>query len=231
MPSNHLFLFCPLLHQPSIFPSIRVFSNQSALHIRWPECWSFSFNISPSSEYSGLISFRVDCCDLLADHFHLCLKHASGSPYPGRSGSPWTVARGAGRSLTLRGPVSSFLGTPAHPLQLRWLPASSPWARPAPARALSLLIPVRRLLCTQLSLRLPSPLPVDLWPDVIVSTFRVETPTCKSILVFFLNFSSPEHLSVVGVLCIFLFYLIYCCFFPLHLLKKFSLFHSLLVTP
>ena len=60
MPSNHLFLYCPLLLQPSIFPSIRVFSNESVLRIRWPKYWSFSFSISPSNEYSGLISFRMD---------------------------------------------------------------------------------------------------------------------------------------------------------------------------
>ena len=60
IPSNHLILCRPLLFLPSIFPSIRVFSNESALHIRWPKYWSFSFNISPSSEYSGLISFRID---------------------------------------------------------------------------------------------------------------------------------------------------------------------------
>ena len=66
MPSNHLILCCPLLLSPSIFPSIRVFSNESALHIRWPKYWSFSFSISPSKEYSGLISFRIDWLDLLA---------------------------------------------------------------------------------------------------------------------------------------------------------------------
>ena len=66
MPSNHLILCCPLLLLPSIFPSIRVFSNQSALHIRWPEYWSFSFNISPSNEHPGLISFRMDWLDLLS---------------------------------------------------------------------------------------------------------------------------------------------------------------------
>ena len=67
MPSNHLILLChPLLFPPSIFPSIRVFSNESALCIRWPKYWSFSFNISPSNEYSGLISFRLDWLDLLA---------------------------------------------------------------------------------------------------------------------------------------------------------------------
>ena len=66
MPSNHLILCCPLLLLPSIFPSIRVFSNESAVHIRWPKYWSFSFNISPSSEHSGLISFRIDLLDCLA---------------------------------------------------------------------------------------------------------------------------------------------------------------------
>ena len=66
MPSNYLILCHPLLLPPSIFPSIRVFSNELALCIRWPKYWSFSFNISPSSEYSGLISFRMDWLDLLA---------------------------------------------------------------------------------------------------------------------------------------------------------------------
>ena len=66
MPSNHLILCCPLLLQPSIFPSIRVFSNESALCIRWPKYWSFSFNISPFNEHSGLISFRMNWLDLLA---------------------------------------------------------------------------------------------------------------------------------------------------------------------
>ena len=66
MPSNHLILCHPLLLLPSIFPSIRVFSNESALHIRWPKYWNFSFSISPSNEYTGLISFRMDWLDLLA---------------------------------------------------------------------------------------------------------------------------------------------------------------------
>ena len=66
MPSNHLILCHSLLLPPSIFPSIRVFSNDSVLHIRWPKYWSFSFNISPSNEYSGLISFRMDWLYLLA---------------------------------------------------------------------------------------------------------------------------------------------------------------------
>ena len=66
MPSNHPILCCPLLLLPSIFPSIRVFSNESVLHIRWPKYWNFSFSISPSNEYSGLTSFRMDWLDLLA---------------------------------------------------------------------------------------------------------------------------------------------------------------------
>ena len=66
MPSNYLIPCCPLFHLPSIFPSIRVFSNESVLHIRWPEYWSFSFSINLSNEYSGLISFRIDWFDLLA---------------------------------------------------------------------------------------------------------------------------------------------------------------------
>ena len=64
--SHHLILCCPLLLLPSVFPNIRVFSNESALHIRWPKCWSFSFHISPSNEYSGLIAFRINWFDLLA---------------------------------------------------------------------------------------------------------------------------------------------------------------------
>ena len=66
MPSNHLILCCPLLLQPSIFPSMRVFSNESTLFIRWPKYWNFSFNISPSNEHPGLISFRMDWLELLA---------------------------------------------------------------------------------------------------------------------------------------------------------------------
>ena len=66
MPSNHLIFSCPLLLPPLIYPSIRVFSNESVLHIKWPKCWSFSFSIGPSNEYSGLISCRIDWLDLLA---------------------------------------------------------------------------------------------------------------------------------------------------------------------
>ena len=66
MPSSHLILYCPFLLLPSVFPSVRIFSNESVLCIMWPKYWSFSFSISPSSEYSGLISFRMDWLDLLA---------------------------------------------------------------------------------------------------------------------------------------------------------------------
>ena len=80
MPSNHLILCCPLLFLPSIFPSIKVFSNESALYIRWLKYWSFSF--SPSNEYSGLISFRIDLFDLLAVQGTLksLLQHHSSKP-------------------------------------------------------------------------------------------------------------------------------------------------------
>ena len=79
MPFNHLILCHPLLLLPSIFPSIRVFSNESILHTRWPKYWSFSFDISPSNEYSGLISFRMDWLELLAVQGTLksLLKHHS----------------------------------------------------------------------------------------------------------------------------------------------------------
>ena len=78
MPSNH-FIFCrPLLPLPSIFPSIRVFSNESALRIRWPKYWSFRFSISPSNEHPGLISFRMDWLDLLV--VHGTLKESSPTP-------------------------------------------------------------------------------------------------------------------------------------------------------
>ena len=82
MPSNHLILCCPLLLPPSIFPSIRVFSNELVLHIRWPEYWSFSFSISPSHEYSGLISLRIDWFDLLAVQGTLksLLQHHNSKP-------------------------------------------------------------------------------------------------------------------------------------------------------
>ena len=86
MPSNHLILCHPLLLLPSIFPSIRVFSKESVLCIRWPKYWSFSFSISPSNEYSGLISFRIDWLGLLAvqgtlTSFPLAIYFAYGNVY------------------------------------------------------------------------------------------------------------------------------------------------------
>ena len=83
MPSNHLILCCPLLLLPSVFPSIRVFSIESVLLIRWPKYWHFSFNISLSNEYSGLISFRMDWLDLFAIQgtlTHLLQQHSSKAP-------------------------------------------------------------------------------------------------------------------------------------------------------
>ena len=82
MPSNHFILCHPLLLLPSVFPSIRAFSNESALRIRWPKYWSFSFNISPSNEYPGLVSFRMDWLDLLAVQGTLksLLQHHSSKP-------------------------------------------------------------------------------------------------------------------------------------------------------
>ena len=88
MPSNHLILCCPFLRLPSIFPSTRIFSSESVLHTRWPKYWSFSFSISPSNEYSGLISFRIDCLDLLAVQGtpkSLCQHHSSKASVPWRS--------------------------------------------------------------------------------------------------------------------------------------------------
>ena len=88
MPSNHLILCHPLLLLPSIFPRIRVFSNESALHIRWPKYWSFSFNISPSNEHAGLIPFSMDWLDLLAVQGtlkSLLQHHSSKASIPQRS--------------------------------------------------------------------------------------------------------------------------------------------------
>ena len=105
MPSNHLILYCPLL-LPSIFPSIRVFSNESVLHIRWPTYWSFSFSISPSNEYSGLISFRMDWFELLAVQGtlkSLLQHHSSKAPIP-RCLHRTPLSKSAAITLT----VSSF---------------------------------------------------------------------------------------------------------------------------
>ena len=92
-PSNHLILWRPLLLPPSIFPSISVFSNKSVLHIRWAKYWSFSFNISPSSEHPGLISFRIDWLDLLAVQWTLksLLQHHSSKASIFQSSAFFTV--------------------------------------------------------------------------------------------------------------------------------------------
>ena len=100
MPSNHLILCCPHL-PPSIFPSIRVFSSESVLHIRWPEYWNFSFSISPSNEYSGLMSFRMDWLDLLAVQGtlkSLLQHHSSKASEPTYRGSNWRAQGQEGSS-------------------------------------------------------------------------------------------------------------------------------------
>ena len=108
VPSSHLILCRPLLLLPSVFPSITVFSNESALHIRWPKDWSFSFSISPSNEYSGLITFRIDWCDLLAVQEtlkSLLQRHSSEVPLLWCSASFWVVVCGDWKT------VSGKLGT------------------------------------------------------------------------------------------------------------------------
>ena len=99
MPSSHLILCHPLLLPPSMFPSIRVFSSESALRIRWPKYWSFSFSTSPSNEYSRLISFRIDRLDLLAGSQVSNLPKRTAAPWRdkklswGTDGPPWGVGR------------------------------------------------------------------------------------------------------------------------------------------
>ena len=124
MPSNHLILCRPLLLPTSIIPSIRVFSNESVLHIRWPKYWSFSFSISPSNEYSGLISFRMDWLDLLAVQGTLksLLRHHSSKASLLRCSAFFTVQLSHPYSsevvqscLTLCDPVDcSLLGSSVH---------------------------------------------------------------------------------------------------------------------
>ena len=118
MPSNHLILCHPLLLLPSIFPSIRVFSNELALHIRWPEYYNFSFNISPSSEHPGLISFRIDWLDLFAIQGTLksLLQHHS-SKAPIWSHAYWYIKSSTSSfqntlSATFCFKASSLLGSP-----------------------------------------------------------------------------------------------------------------------
>ena len=136
MPSNHLNLCHPLLFLPSIFPSIRVFSSESALHIRWPKYLSFSFNISPSSEYSGLISFRTDWLDLLVVQGTLksLLQHHSSKASILQCSAFFTVQlshpymiTGQTRALTRRtfvGKVMSLLFNMLSRLVITFLPRS-----------------------------------------------------------------------------------------------------------
>ena len=139
MPSNHLILCCPLLLLTSIFPSIRVFSNESALHIRWPKYWSFSFSISPSNEYSGLISFRMDYLDLLAVQGTLksLLQHHSSKAsilwcsafFRVQLSHPYMTTRKtiALTRLTFVGKVMSLLFNMLSSLFIAFLPRSKPF--------------------------------------------------------------------------------------------------------
>ena len=136
MPCNHLILCRPLLLLSSIFPSIRVFSNESVLHIRWPKYWSFSFNISPSSEYPGLISFRMDWLDLLAVQGTLksLLQHHSSKASIVRCSAFFTVQllrpyMTTGKTITLTrwtfvGKVMSLLFNMLSRLVIAFLPSS-----------------------------------------------------------------------------------------------------------
>ena len=133
MPSNHLILCRPLLLLPSIFPSIRVFSNESALRIRYPKYWSFSFNISPSNEHSGLISLRMDCLDLLAVHGtlkSLFQHHSSKASIPQYSAffivqlSHPYMTTGKIIALTFVGKVMSLLFNMLSRLVITFLPRS-----------------------------------------------------------------------------------------------------------
>ena len=124
IPSNYLILCCPLLFLPSIFPSIRVFSSESALCIRWPKYWSFSFSISPSSEYSGRISFRMDWLGLLAVQGTLksLLQHHSSKASILRRSAFFMVQPSHGSLLfnTLPTFVTAFLPRSNH-LSISWL--------------------------------------------------------------------------------------------------------------
>ena len=136
MPSNHLILCCPLLLLPSIFPSIRVFSNESALHIRWPKYWSFSFSISCSKEHSGLISFRIYWLDLLAVQGTLksCLQHHSSKASILQCSAFFTVQLShpymtTGKTITLNrqsfvGKIMSLFFTMLYRLVITFLPRS-----------------------------------------------------------------------------------------------------------
>ena len=124
MPSHHLILCHPLLLLPSIFPSIRVFSNESVLRSRWPKYWSFSFSISPSSEYSGLISFRIDWLDFLAVQGTLkSLQHHSSKPLILRQSAFFTTGKTIALTRwTIVGKVMSLLFNMLFRLVIGFLP-------------------------------------------------------------------------------------------------------------
>ena len=138
MPSSHLILCCPLLLLPPIPPSIRIFSNESTLHIRWPKYWSFSCSISPSNEYSGLISFRMDWLDLLAVQGTLksLLQHHSSKASILRPSAFFTVQLShpymtTGKTIALTrwtfvGKVMSLLLNMLSRLVITFLPRSKP---------------------------------------------------------------------------------------------------------
>ena len=138
MPSNHLILCCPLILPPSIFPSIRVFSNESVLHSRWPKYWGFSFNISPSNEHPGLISFRMDWLDLLTVQVTLksLLQHHSSKASILQHSAFFTVQLShpymtVGKTIALTkwtfvGKVMSLLFNMVSKLVIAFLPRSKP---------------------------------------------------------------------------------------------------------
>ena len=134
MPSNHLILCRPLLLLPSIFPSIRVFFNESALHIRWPKYWSFSFSISPSNEHPGLISFRMDWLNLLAVQGTLksLLQHHSSKESILRCSAFFIVQR------------SHPYMTTGKTIGKQWVSSAPPWTCPG---AFSPVTPGRSLPC------------------------------------------------------------------------------------
>ena len=132
MPSNHLIFCHPLRLLPSIFPSIRVFSNESVLHIKWPKFWSFSFNISSSNEYSGLVSFRMDWLDLLAVQGTLksLLQHHSSKASILQQ-SAFFIVQLSHPYMTFVGKVTSLLSNMLSRLVITFLPRSKrlliPW--------------------------------------------------------------------------------------------------------
>ena len=132
MPSNHLIFCCPLLFLPSIFPNIKIFSNESVLHIRWPKYWSFSFSISPSNEYSGLISYRMDLLDLFAiqgilksllEHHRSKASNLQHSDFFIGSSHPY-MTTGKIKALTLVGKAISLLFNILSRLIITFLPRS-----------------------------------------------------------------------------------------------------------